>query len=119
MHKGFKCLDVTEGRVYISRDVIFDEDVFPFAKLHPNVGARLRSEILLLPPHLLNSSSGSGDNITSDPFGNDSLPTDALQHADPLENSEPNEPNSSNNWNHFMSSGAFPFFGRNTHKLPG
>jgi hypothetical protein len=48
-------------------------------------------------PHLLNSSSGSGDNITSDPFGNDSLPTDALQHADPVENPEPNEPNSSNN----------------------
>jgi len=49
LHKGFKCLDVSSGRVYISRDVTFDENVFPFAKLHPNAGARLRPEILLLP----------------------------------------------------------------------
>jgi hypothetical protein len=54
MHKGYKCLDVTEGRVYISRDVVFDEDIYPFAQLHPNAGARLRFEILLLPPSLLN-----------------------------------------------------------------
>jgi hypothetical protein len=29
MHKGFKCLDVATGRIYISRDVIFNESVFP------------------------------------------------------------------------------------------
>jgi hypothetical protein len=45
--------------VYISRDVIFDEEVFPFSKLHPNAGERLRSEILLLPSNLLNPSSGN------------------------------------------------------------
>lgn len=54
-HKGFKCLDVSSGRVYISRDVIFDETEFPFSKLHANAGARLRAEIALLPTHLLNS----------------------------------------------------------------
>jgi histone deacetylase 1/2 len=31
MHKGYKCLDRSTGRIYISRDVIFDEAVFPFA----------------------------------------------------------------------------------------
>jgi hypothetical protein len=31
MHKGYKCLDRRTGRIYISRDVIFDEAVFPFA----------------------------------------------------------------------------------------
>ena len=31
MHKGFKCLDVKEGRVYISRDVVSDEEVCPFS----------------------------------------------------------------------------------------
>ena len=61
MHKGFKCLDLSEGRVYISRDVTFDERVFPFAELHSNAGARLRAEISLLPENLLNSSSTFGD----------------------------------------------------------
>jgi histone deacetylase 1/2 len=56
MHKGFKCLEVSSGRVYISRDVVFDETEFPFSKLHPNAGARLREEISLLPQNLLNSS---------------------------------------------------------------
>jgi hypothetical protein len=30
-HKGYKCFDRTTGQVYISRDVNFDENVFPFA----------------------------------------------------------------------------------------
>ncbi len=41
--------DNSSGQVYISRDVVFDETVFPFSELHANAGARLRSEILLLP----------------------------------------------------------------------
>jgi hypothetical protein len=49
LHKGVKCLDVSTGRVYISRDVVFDEHIFPFADLHPNAGRRLRNDILLLP----------------------------------------------------------------------
>lgn len=36
----------------MSRDVVFDENIFPFASLHPNAGARLRSEILILPKTL-------------------------------------------------------------------
>ena len=30
-HKGYKCLD-SNGKLYISRDVIFDETTFPFAQ---------------------------------------------------------------------------------------
>jgi hypothetical protein len=56
-HKGFKCLEVSSRRVYISRDVVFDESVFPFQNLHPNAGARLRQEILLLDSSLFNSDS--------------------------------------------------------------
>lgn len=63
LHKGFKCLDVSEGRVYISRDVIFDENVYPFASMHPNAGARLKAKILLLPTDLLNPSSDFGVTI--------------------------------------------------------
>ena len=52
-HKGVKCLDIPIGHVYISRDVVFDETQFPFEKLHPNAGALLRKEILLLPSNLI------------------------------------------------------------------
>jgi hypothetical protein len=63
LHKGFKCVDISTGRVCISRDVIFDEEVFPFASLHENAGARLRHEISLLPEHLLSSHPGVVDAI--------------------------------------------------------
>jgi hypothetical protein len=53
LHKGYKCLDIQSWRVYISRDVIFDEEVFPFSTLHSNAGARLRAEIALLPSDLV------------------------------------------------------------------
>jgi histone deacetylase 1/2 len=49
MHKGYKCLDISSGRVYISRDVIFDEAIFPFSELHEDAGARLRKEVEVLP----------------------------------------------------------------------
>jgi hypothetical protein len=66
--RGFKCLDVAGGRIYISRDVIFDEIVYPFSKLNPNTGARLRYAILLLPsqaqPHIL---PNHGAKLSDDP----------------------------------------------------
>jgi hypothetical protein len=37
IHKGYKCLDMETGHVYISRDVVFDENVFAFAKPSSNV----------------------------------------------------------------------------------
>jgi histone deacetylase 1/2 len=61
LHKGFKCLDIPNGRIYISRDVVFDEAIFPFSALHNNAGARLRAEILLLPSHLLNPTDHGGE----------------------------------------------------------
>jgi hypothetical protein len=64
-HKGFMCLDLSTGCTYISRDVIFDENVFPFSKWHPNVEPRLHAKISLLPSSLNNSSSG-GDLVFDD-----------------------------------------------------
>jgi hypothetical protein len=55
--KGYKCLEVSSGRVFVSRDVIFDEQVFSFMELQSNAGARLRTEIGLLPSHLVPSSN--------------------------------------------------------------
>jgi hypothetical protein len=58
LHKGFTCLEVSTSRVYISRDVVFDETIYPFAKLHPNAGSLLNKEILLLPDHGVAESRG-------------------------------------------------------------
>jgi hypothetical protein len=72
LHKGFKCLDISTGRIYISRDVVFYEGVFPFASLHPNAGAQLRSEVLLLPQntggttthkHMVDDSTNPPNNL--------------------------------------------------------
>jgi hypothetical protein len=41
IHKCFKCLDLSTGRIYISRDVIFDKNILPFSKLQSNAGPRL------------------------------------------------------------------------------
>jgi hypothetical protein len=49
MHKGFKCLDVSKGHIYISQDVIFDESMFPFASLNSNAGTHYTSNVLLIP----------------------------------------------------------------------
>ena len=77
-YKGFKCLDPKEGQVYISRDVVFDEHVFPFATLNPNIGARLRSEFALLLEVLQNPSSNFGDAILHDQHVPNSTSTDGM-----------------------------------------
>jgi hypothetical protein len=76
MHKGFKYLEPSTGRVYISRDVTFDESVFPFSNLHPNAGALLHKEILLLPSHLCNPGDENCTNLMST---DDGLETDDVQ----------------------------------------
>jgi len=78
LHKGFRCLDPKQGHVYISRDVVFDERVFSFTSLHPNVGARLRSELALLPDALHNSSTSFGDANLHDQHLSSPVPTNVL-----------------------------------------
>jgi hypothetical protein len=60
MHKGFKYLDISGGRIYSSHDVIFDEKAVPFASLGTNAGALYTSDTLLLP------ESFSGNNTSPD-----------------------------------------------------
>jgi hypothetical protein len=43
IYKGFKWLDPKTGQVYISQDVVFHEQVFPFSQLHGNVDALQRN----------------------------------------------------------------------------
>lgn len=93
-HKGFKCLDPDSGRVYISRDVTFDESLFPFQFLHSNAGRRFQDEINLLPTYLLNPTSGVSsisDHVTDSSINpaNNAFPVHeivqelASSHADP------------------------------------
>jgi hypothetical protein len=52
---------------------VFDEIVFPFSEMHPNAGARLRKEILLLPNHHLNLGDAiSGPDVTDGQPGSSS-----------------------------------------------
>ena len=80
-HKGFKCLEPSTGRVYVSRDVVFDENVFPFAKLHPNAGAQLRAELTLLPDLFPSSNSSLGEAQMHDPCVSSSLPTNSVSSS--------------------------------------
>lgn len=36
IHKGYKCLLPSTNRIYISRDAIFNENVFPFSQIYPS-----------------------------------------------------------------------------------
>jgi hypothetical protein len=69
-------LDSTKGRICISRDIVFDEYIFPFASIHPNASARLRAEIQLLPEFLLNPSTQFGDALVHDRHLNSPVSTD-------------------------------------------
>jgi len=90
-HKGFKCLDPKEGRVYISRDVVFDEYVFPFAELHPNAGSRLRAEFRVLLDALRSQSSIFGDAHILDQRLQSPNPTDVCSSScNPVQATERN-----------------------------
>lgn len=45
-YKGYRCLYPPTGRVYISRHVIFDEEVFPFKDQYKSMVPRYESNIL-------------------------------------------------------------------------
>jgi hypothetical protein len=91
-HKGFKCLDPKSGRVYISRDVTFDEIIFPFFELHPNAGRHLQDKIALLPPNLLNTGVIQlRDHVSnnSNPVANPSVSTRPQEHVHTTNTEEP------------------------------
>jgi hypothetical protein len=65
--------------------VIFDEDAFPFSKLHPNAGARPRSDVELLHQTLITPATvagvGQGDGQSTDilPVNTNVLVEDEIQ----------------------------------------
>jgi hypothetical protein len=105
-HKGVKCLDVSTGRVYISRDVVFDESIFPFESLHPNAGALLRKEILLLPDNIFPQNRGTNTdaNMTNVCSTMPILSPVQIHAENPSQNAE-NPGQNSNSGDDFMSLG--------------
>jgi hypothetical protein len=81
IHKGFKCLDLSTVRTYIPRDVVFDENIFPFSTLQHNTNPRLREEILLLPPLLINNFFGG--ELTTNHMTNESNATNSSEDLQP------------------------------------
>ena len=78
-HKGYKCL-VTDGRIYISKDAIFNEDKFPYATLlhepsliTPNLPEPPSTHIVL-PSSQTNSNIHVPSNIISLPSLSPPLP---------------------------------------------
>jgi hypothetical protein len=49
MHNGYKCLDMSMGRIYISRVVVFDETVFPFSTPAVSVDASVLAKAIHFP----------------------------------------------------------------------
>jgi hypothetical protein len=81
LHKWYKCLDPTKGRVYTSWDVVFDERVFTFASLCPNADARLKAELTLRPNVLHNLNSSFGDAHVHDQHLPSPMPTNMVSSS--------------------------------------
>jgi hypothetical protein len=81
LHKRFKCLDAATSRIYISKDITFDENIFPFSKLHLNAGAKLHNQVQLMPdlfpivPSLSGCDIAVNDPMTNDPHVNPTIET--------------------------------------------
>ena len=81
--------------------MVFDETKFPFADLHPNAGALLRKEILLLPPDLTSFDQG-GQNIDDQLLTNSSNGMHELCVDETGENCEENNQQGEKSGPYFM-----------------
>lgn len=72
IHKGYKCLYPPTGRVYISRDVVFYENIFPFSQTQVSSGSCPLYDQLLpsgYPGHIslpLDTSDDGGDHMVDE-----------------------------------------------------
>ena len=68
-HHGYKCLDLSTGHVYVSRNVIFDENLFPY---HQNPSSALSS----------NPSNSNSDHSTHVTIPSSSLVSNPASFSD-------------------------------------
>jgi hypothetical protein len=78
---------------------VFDETIFPFSELHPNAGARLHEEIILLPSHSTSPNSTTNrDGFATDPSAHQSPPISRCAG----QTSEANREETGSTWHYFM-----------------
>jgi hypothetical protein len=68
-HQGYKCLDVTTGKNFISRHIVFDESIYTYT-VPRSTSLTPKSDPVVLPPNLQLSSSSaliSAGTITQPP----------------------------------------------------
>jgi hypothetical protein len=74
------------GHIYISWDVIFDENIFPFSKFHLNAGAKLYIQVqLMLDLFPIVLSLSRRDIAVNDPMTNDPLVNTTVETCEPQE----------------------------------
>ena len=66
-HKGYRCLHVPFGQIFISRNVVFDETLFPFKTSIPAFSNSLASLPLSLPSSIQVPSLSPPENSSSSP----------------------------------------------------
>jgi hypothetical protein len=109
LHRGYKCLHIPTGRLYISRDVIFLENLFPFSQKNSSPSSTFSDQsISLLGPSplvslqarsLTNNSAPAPINIRAYPITSQARdptpatlndPTQQIPHGPPQ--TQPHEP---------------------------
>jgi hypothetical protein len=81
LYKGYKCLDTDSGRVYISRDVVFDEHVLPFARQPPTISQTQPQSPINYVSHVLPLNISS-TNLNCDHM-HVSVPANSVDEANP------------------------------------
>lgn len=56
LHKGYRCLHRSTRCILISRDVIFDENVYPFSQANSSISHKFHQNVVLLPVPLMSSA---------------------------------------------------------------
>jgi hypothetical protein len=86
-HKGYKCLDLSTNRIYIARNVVFDENTFPFSTTSSPSPLGQNSSQLISLPSLKNftpTPTPSPQNSDSTPSLNTNPPTPPFLNSPPI-----------------------------------